>query len=88
VKRQVVEAWNNEKSKRNYEAPKPLIEEQHEISKTPGTCQCCEHYGRLGLEEDSLMIVEARQHYHSDIQRKLSTQDPVLEEVAQYEGST
>ena len=33
VKRQVAEAWNNEKHKRNYEAPKPLIEEQHEISK-------------------------------------------------------
>ncbi|KAG2549581.1 hypothetical protein PVAP13_9KG244839 [Panicum virgatum] len=27
VKRQVAEAWNNEKRKRNYEAPKPLIEE-------------------------------------------------------------
>ena len=34
VKRQVAEAWNNEKRKRNYEAPKPPIEEQHEISKT------------------------------------------------------
>ena len=33
VKRQVAEAWNNEKHKRKYEAPKPLIEEQHEISK-------------------------------------------------------
>ena len=43
VKRQVAEAWNNEKRKRNYEAPKPLREEQHEISKTPGMCQCCEH---------------------------------------------
>ena len=27
VKRQVAEAWNNEKRKRNYEAPKPQIEE-------------------------------------------------------------
>ena len=34
VKRQVAEVWNNEKRKRNYEAPKPPIEEQHEISKT------------------------------------------------------
>ena len=83
VKRQVAEAWNNEKCKRNYEAPKPLIEERHEDNKNPGTCQCCEHYGRLCLQEDSLMTVEARQHYHSDINRKLSTQDPVLEGVTQ-----
>ena len=88
VKRQVAEAWNNEKRKRNYEAPKPLIEEQHEISKTPGTCQCCEHYGRLCLQEDSLMTAEVRQRYHSDIKRKLSTQDPVLERVAQDEDRT
>jgi len=27
VKRQVAKAWNNEKRKRNYEAPKPQIEE-------------------------------------------------------------
>ena len=56
----VAEAWNNEKRKRNYEAPKPLQKEQHEISKTLGTCQCCEHYGHLCLQEDSLMIAEAR----------------------------
>ena len=49
VKRQVAEAWNNEKRKRNYEAPKQLQKEQHEISKTPGMCPCCEHYGRLCL---------------------------------------
>ena len=61
VKRQVAEAWNNEKRKRNYEAPKSLIEEGHEDNKTPGTCQCCEHYGRRCLQEDSLMIAEARQ---------------------------
>ena len=61
----VAKAWNNEKRKRNYEALKPVIEEQHEISKTPGTCQCCERYGRLCLQEDSLMIAEARQRYHS-----------------------
>ena len=65
------------------EAQKPVIEEQHEISKTPGTCQCCEHYGRLCLQEDSLMTAEARQRYHSEINRKLSAQDLVLEEVVQ-----
>ena len=62
VKRQVAEAWNNEKCKRNYEAPKPPIEEQHEISKTSEKCQCCEYYGRLCFQEDSLMTVEAGQH--------------------------
>ena len=79
----VAEEWNNERRKRNYEALKPLIEEQYEISKTPGTCQCCEHYGRLCLQEDSLMTAEARQRYPSEINRKLSAQDPILEEVAQ-----
>ena len=83
VKRQVAEAWNNEKRKRNYEAPKPLQKEQHEISKTLGTCQCWEHYGCLCLQEDSLMTAEARQRYHSEINRKLSAQDLVLEEVVQ-----
>ena len=34
------------------------------------------------------MTVEARLRYHSDIKRKLSTQDPVLEEVTQDEDST
>ena len=84
----VAKAWNNERHKRNYEAPKPLQKEQHEFSKTPGTCQCCEHYGRLCLQEDSLMTVEARQHYHLDIKRNLSTQDSVLEGAAQDEDST
>ena len=88
MKRQVADAWNNEKHKRNHEAPKPLIEEQHQVGKIPETCQCCEHYGRLCLQEDSLMTVEARQRYHSEINRKLSAQDPVLEEVAQDEDST
>ena len=83
----VAEAWNNEKCKRNYEAPKPLQKEQHEISKTLGTCQCWEHYGHLCLQEDSLMTAEARQRYPSEINRKLSAQDPVLG-VAQDEDST
>jgi len=37
VKRQVAEAWNNGKRKRNYEAPNPLIEEQQQVDKIPGT---------------------------------------------------
>ena len=85
VKRQVAEAWNNEKRKRNYEAPKPQIEEQHEISKTSEKCQCCEHYGRRCLQEDSLMTAEARQRYHSDINGKLSMHVPNLEGVTQAE---
>ena len=75
----VAEAWNNENHKRNYEAPKPLQKEQHEISKTPGTCQCYEHYGRLCLQEDSLMTVEARQRYHSEINRKLESYLPKIQ---------
>jgi hypothetical protein len=73
----------NGKRKRNYEAPNLLIEEQQQVDKTPGTCQCCKHYGRLCLREDSLMTAKARQRYHSEINRKLSAQDPVLEEVVQ-----
>ena len=84
----VAEAWNNGKRKRNYEAPNPLIEEQQQVDKIPGTCQCCEHYGHLCLQEDCLMNVKARQRYHLDIKRKLSTQDLVLEEVTQDEDST
>ena len=34
------------------------------------------------------MTAEARQRYHSDINRKLFAQDPVLEGVAQDEDST
>ena len=50
-------------------------------------CPYCEHYGRLCLQEDSLMTAEARQRCHADIKRKLPTQCPVLE-VAQDEEST
>jgi hypothetical protein len=51
-------------------------------------CPCCEHYGRLCLQEDSLMTMEARQCYPAYIMRKSSTQCRVIEEVAQDEGST
>jgi hypothetical protein len=66
------------------------MNEQHEHMKTTGTCQCYEHYGRSCLQnEASLMRDEARQCYHLDIneKRKLCTQNPVLEEVAQAVGS-
>ena len=84
VKRQVAEAWNRQRNKRSRGTPELERERQHKDIKTPGVCQCCEHYGRPCLqEEDSLMTAEARQCYHSDINRKLSAQDLVLEEVVQ-----
>ena len=88
VKRQVAEAWNFQNNKRSRETPELEMKRQYKDSKSPETCQCCEHYGRLCLQEDSLMIAEARQRYHSDINRKLSTQDSVLERVAQDEDYT
>jgi hypothetical protein len=88
VKRQVAEAWNCQSNKRSRETPELEMKRQYKDSKSPETCQCCEHYGRLCLQEDSLMIAEARQCYHSDINRKLSTQDSVLERVAQDDDYT
>ena len=88
VKRQVAEAWNHLRNKRSRGTSELERERQHKDIKTPGICQCCEHYGRPCLqEEDSLMTAEARQCYHSDINRKLSMQDPNLEGVAQAEDS-
>jgi len=84
VKTQVAEAWNRQRNKRSHGTPELERERQHKDIKTPGICQCCEHYGRPCLqEEDSLMTAEARQRYHSDINRKLSMQDLDLEGVAQ-----
>ena len=89
VKRQVAEAWNRRRNKRSRGTPELERERQHKDIKTLGICQYCEHYGYPCLqEEDSLMIAEARQHYHSYINRKLSTQDSVLERVAQDEDYT
>jgi hypothetical protein len=79
VKKQVVEAWNHQSNKRNHGAPELWM-------KTIGICQCCEHYGRSCLQKEaSLMTDEDRQCYQLDInkKRKLCTQNPVLEEVAQ-----
>ena len=84
VKRQVAEAWNRQGNKRSRGTPELERERQHKDIKTPGICQCCVHYGRPCLqEEDSLITAEARQRYHSDINRKLSMQDLDLEGVAQ-----
>jgi hypothetical protein len=86
VKKQVVEAWNHQNNKRSHGAPELRMNEQHEHMKTIGICRCCEHYCRSCLQKEaSLMTDEARQRYHLDIntKRKLCTQNPVLEEVAQ-----
>jgi len=88
VKRQVAEVWNRQSNKRSHETPELEVERQYKDSKSPETCQCCEHYGRRCLQEDSLMTAKARQRYHSDINRKLFAQDLVLEGVAQDEDST
>ncbi|KAG2591716.1 hypothetical protein PVAP13_5NG487000 [Panicum virgatum] len=85
VKRQVAEAWNRQRNKRSRGTPELERERQHKDIKTPGICQCYGHYGRLCLQEDSLMTAETRQCYHSDINRELSMQDPNLEGVTQAE---
>ena len=71
VKRQVAEAWNRQRNKRSHGTPELERELQHKDIKMPGTCQCCEHYGRLCLQEDSVMTAEARQRYHSRDQHKV-----------------
>jgi hypothetical protein len=45
VKRQVVEAWNNQRKKKKHEALKLTIEKQHEVNKAPEMCLCGEHQG-------------------------------------------
>ena len=88
VKRQVAEAWNRQRNKRSRGTPEMEMERQHKDIKTPGTFECCEHYGRPCLqEEDSLMTAEARQPFHSDINGVLTMQDPNLEGFAQAEDS-
>jgi hypothetical protein len=44
VKRQVVEAWKNQRKKK-HEALKLIMERQHEVNKTPDMCPCGEHHG-------------------------------------------
>jgi len=66
VKRQVAEAWNRQSNKRSRETTELEMERQYKDIKSPGTCQCCEHYGHLCLQEDSLRIAKARRCYPSD----------------------
>ena len=89
VKRQVAEAWNRQRNKKSRGAVELEIERQYKDIKTPGTCQCCEHYGQPCLQEDaSLMTAEARQCYYLDINKDLSTQETFQEGVTQYQDGT
>jgi hypothetical protein len=45
VKRQVVEAWNNQRKKKKHEALKLTMEKQHEVNKAPDICPCGEYHG-------------------------------------------
>jgi hypothetical protein len=83
VKRQVAEAWNNQRKKKKHEALKLTMEKQHEVNKAPDMCPGDEHDGpSCPQKEASFTTAEARQHNPIDInkQRMLSTQNPTQEE--------
>jgi hypothetical protein len=70
VKRQVAEAWNNQRKKKKHEALKLTMEEQHEVNKAPDMCPCGEYHGlSCPPKEASRMTVEARQHNLIDINK-------------------
>jgi hypothetical protein len=89
VKRQVAEAWKNQRKKKKHEALKLTMEKQHEVNKAPDMCPCGEHQGfSCPQKEASLMTAEAHQHNPIDInkQRMLPTQNLTQEEGSQVEG--
>ena len=88
VKRQVTEAWNRQRNKRSHRTPELGMERQYKDIKGSGVCRCCEHYGNLCLQEDSLMTTEARERYYLDINKKFPMQDPNIEGNAQAEDSS
>jgi hypothetical protein len=45
VKKQVAEAWNNQRREKKPEAQKLTMEKQHEVNKAPDMCSCGEHHG-------------------------------------------
>jgi hypothetical protein len=84
VKRQVAEAWNNQRKKKKHEAQKLTTEKQHEVNKALDMCPCGEHHGlSCPPKEASLMTTEARQHNLINInkQRMLSTQTQLKKKV-------
>jgi hypothetical protein len=91
MKRQVAEAWNNQRKKKKHEALKLTMEKQHEVNMAPDMCPGGEHDAlSCPQKEASLMTAQARQHNPIDInnQKMLSTQDPTQEEGSQAEGHT
>jgi hypothetical protein len=45
MKRQVAEAWNNQRKKKKHEALKLTMEKQHEVNKASDMCPYDEHHG-------------------------------------------
>jgi hypothetical protein len=91
VKRQVAEAWKNQRKKKKHEALKLTMEKQHEINKALVMCPCGEHHGfSCPQTEASFMTAEARQHNPIEInkQRMFPTQNLTQEEGSQDEGHT
>jgi hypothetical protein len=90
VKRQVAEAWNNQRKKKRHGALKLTTEKQHEVNKAPDMCPGGEHDAlSCPQKEASLMTAEARQRNPIEInkQRMLSAQNPI-QEGSQAEGHT
>jgi hypothetical protein len=71
VKRQVAEAWINQRKKKKHEALKLTMEKQHEVNKAPDMCPCGEYHGlSCPPKEASPRTIEARQHNLIDINKK------------------
>jgi hypothetical protein len=91
VKRQVVEACNNQRKKKKHGALKPTIDKQHEINKALDMCLYGGYHGlSCPPKEASLMTAEARKHNLIDINKQWmwSTQNPTQEEGSQADGHT
>jgi hypothetical protein len=70
MKRQVAEAWNNQRKKNKHEALKLTMEKQHEVNMAPDMCPGGEHDAlSCPQKEASLMTTEARQHNPIDINK-------------------
>jgi hypothetical protein len=76
VKRQVAEAWNNQRKKKKHEALKLTMEKQNEVNMAPDMCPGGEHDAlSCPQKEASLMTAESHQHNPIGInkQKMLST---------------
>jgi hypothetical protein len=71
VKRQVAEAWNNQRKKKKHEALKLTTEKQHEVNKASDRCPGGEHDAlSCPQKEAGLLTAKARQHNPIDINKK------------------